>query len=92
MEKDKKKPTFVNKPEYPGGPKAMTKFLYEQLRYPKSAFESGTQGTVLVDYDIDYQGIVIETRVRQGLGHGCDEEACIVGRLSGVPGPCGAAG
>lgn len=81
MEKDKKKPLFIHQPEYPGGPKALTKFIYGQLRYPKEAFEAGIEGTVVVDYDIDYQGNVTATRVLQGIGHGCDEEACRVVRL-----------
>lgn len=81
QDKDKKKPLFIHQPEYPGGPKALTKFIYDNLRYPESALESGVSGTVVVDYDIDYQGNVTATRVLQGLGHGCDEEACRVVRL-----------
>jgi TonB family protein len=78
---DKKKPKFVYQPEYPGGPKALTKFIYEQLRYPKLALEAQVEGTVVVEYDIDYQGKVTDTRVLQSIGHGCDEEACRVLRL-----------
>lgn len=81
MEKDKKKPHFIHQPEFPGGPKALTKFIYEQLQYPKEALESGVEGMVVVDYDIDYQGTVTAARVLQGIGHGCDEEACRVVRL-----------
>ena len=81
MEKDKKKPLFIHQPEYAGGPKALTKFIYENLRYPQTALETGVEGMVIVDYDIDYQGNVTATRVLQGLGHGCDEEACRVVRL-----------
>jgi TonB family protein len=81
MEKDKKKPLFIHQPEYPGGPKALTKFLYEHLRYPQTALEAEVEGIVLVDYDIDYQGNVTATRILQGIGYGCDEEACRVVRL-----------
>lgn len=81
MEKDKKKPLFIHQPEYAGGPKALTKFIYENLRYPQAAFDNDVEGMVLVDYDIDYQGNVTATRVLQGIGHGCDEEACRVVRL-----------
>lgn len=81
MEKEKKKPLFIHQPEYPGGPKALTKFIYDNLRYPKEALENGVEGMVIVDYDIDYQGNVTATRVLQGLGHGCDEEACRVVKL-----------
>jgi TonB family protein len=76
-----KKPSFILKPEYPGGPKALSQFIYEQLRYPPEALELGIEGVVVVEYDIDYQGNVIETRAVLGIGHGCDEEACRVVRL-----------
>jgi protein TonB len=81
MEKDKKKPLFINQPEYPGGPKEMTKFLYGALRYPAAALEANIEGNVLVEYGIDYKGNVIETRVLQGIGYGCDEEACRIIKL-----------
>lgn len=75
------KTLFISQPEYPGGPKELTKFLYANLRYPSAALEANVEGTVLVEYDIDYQGKVVETRVLQSLGHGCDEEASRVVRL-----------
>lgn len=81
QDKDKKKPLFIRQPEYPGGMKALTKFIYDNLRYPETALEAGAAGTVVVDYDIDYQGNVTAARVLQGVGHGCDEEACRVVRL-----------
>lgn len=81
MEKEKKKRQFVHHPEYPGGPKALTKFIYENLRYPQLALEGGVEGVVILEYDIDYQGVVTATRILQGVGHGCDEEAARVVRL-----------
>lgn len=81
MEKDKKKTRFVYQPEYPGGPKELTKFIYTHLRYPKEAFNANVEGTVYVEYDIDYQGVVVGARVLKGLGHGCDEEALRVVKL-----------
>lgn len=81
MEKDKKKTLFVRQPEYAGGMKALGQFVQSQLKYPEKAFTIGLEGTVIVDYDIDYQGNVVATRVLQGIGHGCDEEACRVIRL-----------
>lgn len=81
MEKDKKKTFFIRQPEYAGGPKALAKFLYENLRYPAEAIETGKEGTVMVEYDIDHQGDVVATRVLQGLGAAFDDEACRVVRL-----------
>lgn len=73
-----KKTVFIHQPQFKGGPKELTKFIYTNLRYPKEALAAGIEGTVFVEYGIDYQGNVVETRVIQGLGHGCDEEACRV--------------
>lgn len=81
MEREKKPKHFIQQPEYPGGPKELTKFIYQNLRYPTAALEAKVEGTVLIEYDIDYKGNVVETRVLQGLGHGCDEEASRVIRM-----------
>lgn len=81
MEKDRKKTKFIHRPEYAGGPKELTKFIYAQLRYPQAALDADVEGTVLVEYDIDYQGNVVTTRILHGLGSGCDEEAARVVRL-----------
>ncbi|MFN0214737.1 MAG: energy transducer TonB [Saprospiraceae bacterium] len=76
-----KKTFFIHQPQFKGGPKELTKFIYSNLRYPKEALEAGIEGTVFVEYDIDYQGNVVATRVLKGLSHGCDEEACRVVQL-----------
>jgi protein TonB len=81
MEREKKPKHFIQQPQYPGGSKELTKFIYSQLRYPKAALEAKLEGTVLIEYDIDYKGNVVDTRVLQSLGMGCDEEACRVLRL-----------
>jgi TonB family protein len=78
---EKKQKHFIHKPEYKGGPKALTAFIYDHLRYPDAALHAQVEGMVLVEYDIDNKGRVVDTRVIQGLGYGCDEEACRVVRL-----------
>lgn len=81
MEKVKKAKHFIQKPDFPGGPKELTRFIYDNLRYPAAALEAKIEGVVVVEYDIDYKGAVVETRILQGLGYGCDEEASRVVRL-----------
>lgn len=81
MEKDKKKTMFIRQPEFPGGPKELSKFIYGNVRYPQAAFDANIEGTVYIEYEIDYQGNVVDTRVLQGIGHGCDEEACRVVKM-----------
>lgn len=75
MQKEKKPKHFIQKPVYPGGLKAMRKFLSSNLKYPKEALNKNIEGSVLVRYGIDYKGHVFETKVISGLGYGCDEEA-----------------
>lgn len=70
-----KKTKFLNQPEYPGGPKALTAFIYQHLQYPREAWDADIEGIVMLEYDIDNKGRVIETRLLQSLGYGCDEEA-----------------
>ncbi len=81
MEREKKDKDFVHQPEYPGGPKAMTQFIYQHLRYPGEALSARVQGRVIVECDISDKGEVVGTRIIKGLGHGCDEEAERVVRL-----------
>ena len=66
---------FIKQPWYEGGPKALKKFIAENLRYPVEALENKIEGTVFVKYDIDFQGNVVDAKAVTGLGHGCDEEA-----------------
>ena len=46
---------------------------FQDLKIPRSELPSGVQGDVIVEITIDAQGIVIEERLLQGLGHGVDE-------------------
>ena len=75
MKKEKKDKNFIKKPVYPGGSKALKKFVNENLKYPEEAAKHGIEGTVSLRYTINHLGKVIDTHVISGLGHGCDEEA-----------------
>ncbi len=75
MRKESKEKHFIHHPEYEGGPKALREFIARHLRYPKEALEQRIEGTVVVRYDIDQHGNVIEAKVLSGIGFGCDEEA-----------------
>jgi protein TonB len=74
MEHHNKK-RFLNLPKYPGGSAAFKKFIAENLRYPEAALEAKVEGSVIVEYDISDDGVVINPHVLKGLGYGCDEEA-----------------
>ncbi|HJU45260.1 MAG TPA: TonB family protein [Chitinophagaceae bacterium] len=46
--------------EYPGGPKAWSRFLNRMLGnyYPPEAFEKGIEGTVLIEFVVDIDGTI----------------------------------
>ncbi len=75
MKKEVKQKNFIPKPEYPGGPKALTAFIHSNLKFPKDAFENKIEGTVVLKAEINFRGVVIDTKIISGIGHGCDEEA-----------------
>ncbi len=75
MKKERKDNSFIKKPVYPGGMKAMREFISKNLKYPKEAQELGKEGIVRVKYSIDYKGKVFDSIVLSSLGYGCDEEA-----------------
>lgn len=62
-------------PEYPGGEKAMYKFISKKLKYPKKARRKEIEGRVYVQFIIDKKGNVTKAKVLKGIGYGCDKEA-----------------
>ena len=75
MQRERKPKHFLPKPVYRGGPKAMNKFIAENLVYPPKAVESKLEGTVVLRVQIDFKGNVAGSKIKSSLGHGCDEEA-----------------
>ena len=63
------------KPEFPGGEKAMFEFLSKNIVYPEKAKEAGIQGRVFVGFVIEKDGSVSEVKIMKGVGGECDEEA-----------------
>jgi TonB family protein len=62
-------------PEFPGGDKALYKYLADSLHYPRAAIENNIQGRVFVTFIIEKDGSISNVRVLRGIGGGCDEEA-----------------
>jgi hypothetical protein len=54
------------KPEFPGGEKAMFKFIEENLAYPDKAEENKIQGMVFIQFVIDTNGKTIDIEVAKG--------------------------
>jgi protein TonB len=74
-------------PVPPKGMKGFTKYLLENLKYPITAREAGTQGMVVLTFVVTAEGKVDSVEVLQGIGNGCDEEAVRVITKSGTWSP-----
>lgn len=78
----KKTKKFMEKPEYPGGKKALDAFVAENLRYPEDAIKAHLEGIVAVAYQVNDDGEVENPTVIKSLWPSCDEEALrLVGLL-----------
>lgn len=54
-------------PQYPGGQKALHKFIKKHLTYPATAKANGVQGTVYIGFVIDEYGNIQNVTVKRGL-------------------------
>ena len=80
-EKKKKKKTFLEKPLYPGGAKALREFVNAHLQYPQDAMESRIEGVVTVAYQVNDDGYVESPVIVKSLCPSCDAEALRIVRL-----------
>lgn len=62
-------------PSYPGGLGALYQFLQANLQYPESARQNKVEGTVLVQYTIDKEGVIRQAKVMRGVSPELDREA-----------------
>jgi len=58
------------------------KFLNKNLRYPQRALDKEVQGKVHLKFIVEKDGSITDIQVVKKLGHGCDEEAIRVVRLT----------
>ncbi len=69
-------------PEFPGGAKNLTKFIRNNLKYPRQAINNQIEGDVMVKFMINKNGSLSDLRITEGLGFGCDEEVLrIIGSM-----------
>lgn len=68
-------------PSYPGGDKALAKFVEKNITYPEDAINDGVEGTVNVVFAVDENGTVYTPSTKgEALGYGLDEAAANVVR------------
>ena len=59
--------------QYPGGEGAMLTFLSEHISYPKDARVNGIEGTVYVEFVVNTDGSISDTKIVRDIGGGCAE-------------------
>lgn len=64
-------------PEFPGGERAMLKYIADNIRYPRKAVRKGIEGTVKLKFVVNVKGEIENIQVlnTKKLGYGCEEEA-----------------
>lgn len=62
-------------PTFPGGEVALLEYICANLKYPQSALEQGTQGTVMLRFVVTSTGDIGEVQILKGLDPDCDDEA-----------------
>ena len=62
-------------PSFPGGMKAYTKYLGENLNYPAEAKAKGIEGKVFVTFIVNKDGSLSDHQLLRCIGYDCDEEA-----------------
>ncbi len=53
--------------------KKLLQFVYKNLTYPATAKEAGVEGTVVVNFIVDANGIITKPKVLRKIGSGCEE-------------------
>ncbi|TLX70842.1 TonB family protein [Labilibacter sediminis] len=75
--------SLEHKPEFPGGEKALLKYLSSSVNYPVIAQENGIKGTVYLSFVISKTGKVSDVKILRGVDPAIDKEAMRV--VSGMP-------
>lgn len=62
-------------PQFPGGEKALYKFLAKNINYPDEAKEKGLSGKVFVSFIVETNGEISNVNVERGASPCLNEEA-----------------
>lgn len=75
------------KPEPKSGYANFYKELGKNIKYPRQAKQTGTEGKVFVQFVINKMGEPTDLKITKGIGAGCDEEAIrVIAKTKWVPG------
>lgn len=81
MKKNRKPESFIKKPYFEAGNKALNTFILNNLKYPTEAVINKIEGVVRLRITIEKSGVVSKAKVISGLGFGCDDEAIRIALL-----------
>ena len=73
--------TVEEKPEYPGGEKALRTFIAENVKYPTEAIRDSISGKVYVSFIVDEKGNVEQAKIARSVNPLLDKEAIRVVKL-----------
>jgi len=62
-------------PQFPGGTKALLKYLSSNLKYPAQALKNEIQGKVYIRFIVTENGDIAKATVMRSLNKDCDKEA-----------------
>jgi protein TonB len=75
------------KPEPKSGYANFYKELGKNIKYPRQAKQTGTEGKVFVQFVINKMGEPTDLKIINGIGAGCDEEAIrVIAKSKWIPG------
>jgi len=84
--KEVEEPIFIfaeEMPEFPGGERALLKFLVQNIKYPSIAAETGIKGKVIVNFIVNTDGSISGAKVLRSVDQSLDKEALRV--VSSMP-------
>ena len=66
--------------------KKLLQYLYKNLKYPAIARENGVEGRVYIQFVVERDGSVTDTKIVRDIGAGCGQAALkVVNNMNGLP-------
>ena len=62
-------------PSFPGGDRALRKYLAKNIHYPQAAKGKEVEGRVYIQFIVEKDGALSNLKIMRGIGYGCNEEA-----------------
>lgn len=72
---DPQVPSGERMPQFPGGEKALYRFMATEIKYPADAMKAGKEGRVVVRFTVEADGRVSNPQVISGISKSLDQEA-----------------